>query len=49
MTHPLTEVKVIDVPVGSYLCQVGEVFQAFRLQDSGTASYGVLVATGAGS
>ncbi len=41
--HPLTGVEAIDVPVESYLCQVGEVFQAFRLQDSGTVSYGVLV------
>ena len=43
MTHPLTEMDAIDVPIESYLCQVGEVFRAFRLQDSGTASYGVLV------
>ena len=42
MAHPLTEVESIDVPVESYLCQVGEVFQVFRLQDSGTVSYGVL-------
>lgn len=42
MAHPLTEVESIDIPVESYLCQVGEVFQAFRLQDSGTVSYGVL-------
>ena len=43
MTHPLTEVTAIDVPVESYLREVGEVLRAFRHQDSGTASYGVLV------
>ena len=43
MSHPLTEVASIDVAIESYLGQVGEVFQAFRQQDSGTVSYGVLV------
>jgi serine/threonine-protein kinase len=43
MTHPLTEVTAIDVPVEQYLRESGEVFQAFRHQDSGTTSYGVLV------
>ena len=43
MTHPLTEVTAIDTPVEPYLRDAGEVFQAFRYQDSGTISYGVLV------
>jgi serine/threonine-protein kinase len=43
MPHPLTEIEAIEVPVESYLGQVGEVFQAFRQQDSGTVSYGVLI------
>ena len=43
MPHPLTEVTTIDVPVESYLCDVGQVFHTFRYQDSGTTSYGVLV------
>ena len=43
MPHPLTEIEAIDVAIEPYLRQVGEVFQAFRQQDSGTVSYGVLV------
>ena len=43
MPHPLTEIEVIDVAIEPYLRQVGEVFQAFRQQDSGTVSYGALV------
>ena len=33
----------IDTPVEAYLREVGEVFQAFPRQDSGTTFYGVLV------
>ena len=43
MTHPLTDATAIDTPVEPYLGDVGEVFKAFRLQDSGTTSYGVLL------
>ncbi len=43
MIHPLTEVTSIDMPIESYLHQVGEVFQEFGHQDSGTTSYGVIV------
>jgi len=35
---------VIDVDVEQYLSQVGEVFEAFREQDSGCVSFGVLAA-----
>jgi serine/threonine-protein kinase len=34
---------VVDVDVETYLNQKGEVFRAFRAQDSGCVSYGVLV------
>ena len=43
MAHALTEVASVDVRVESYLRESGEVFRAFRHQDSGTISYGVLV------
>ena len=43
MTYPLTSVASIDTPVEAYLREVGEVFQAFPRQDSGTTFYGVLV------
>ena len=39
MTQPLTDVTKIEIPVESYLRDVGEVFTAFRQQGSGTVSY----------
>ena len=44
MTHPLTQVAAIDLPVESYLRNIGDIFQTFSHQDSGTTSYGALVA-----
>ena len=43
MSHALTDVAAIDVPVESYLRDVGDVFRTFGLQDSGTTSYGVFL------
>ena len=42
MTHRLTEVAEIGVPVESFPRGVGDVFQAFSHQDSGTKSHGDL-------
>ena len=41
MSHPLTEVHSIGVGVEVYLAQIGQVFRAFRQQDSGNLAYGV--------
>ncbi len=43
MIHPLTEIQQIDDELEPYLESVGEIFQAFRLQDSSCVSYGVRV------
>jgi serine/threonine-protein kinase len=43
MIHPLTEIQQIDDELEPYLESVGEIFQAFRLQDSACVSYGVQV------
>jgi serine/threonine-protein kinase len=42
MSDSLTEICAIDVEIEPYLEQIGEVFRAFREQDSGCLSYGVL-------
>ena len=42
MVHPLAEIRRIDVDIERYLGQVGTIFRAFRIQDSGCVSYGVL-------
>jgi serine/threonine-protein kinase len=42
MTDSLIKVRRIKVDIESYLDQLGEVFRAFRDQDSGCISYGVL-------
>jgi serine/threonine protein kinase, bacterial len=43
MIHPLTDIQQIDDELEPYLEQVGDIFQAFRLQDSTCVSYGVRV------
>ncbi len=43
MIHPLTDIQQIDDELEPYLEQAGEIFQAFRLQDSACVSYGVRV------
>ncbi len=43
MIHPLTAIQQIDDELEPYLESVGEIFQAFRLQDSACVSYGVRV------
>lgn len=42
MSSALTEIGRIDIDIESYLQSQGEVFRAFREQDSGCVSYGVL-------
>jgi len=42
MGYSLTKVSRIAVDIESYLAQVGHVFRAFRVHDSGSVSYGVL-------
>ena len=44
MSNPLTDVHNIDMDIETYLAGVGEVFRAFREQDSGNVAYGVLCA-----
>ena len=43
MSHPLLSVEAVEGPVEECLRGVGEVFRAFRRQDSGRVSYGVEV------
>jgi serine/threonine-protein kinase len=43
MPHPLTDIDRIDAAIEDYLASIGEVFRAFRAQDSGCVSYGVRV------
>jgi len=43
MPHPLTEIDRVDQGIEDYLASIGEVFRAFRQQDSGCISYGVRV------
>lgn len=42
MSYSLTAADIIDVDIEFYMAQAGEVFRAFRNQDSGCVSYGVL-------
>ena len=49
MTEPLIAVRRIDTDIETYLAQVGEIFRAFRQQDSGNVAYGVLAPDGAPS
>ena len=42
MGYSLTKVSRIGVDIESYLAQVGHVFRAFHVHDSGCVSYGVL-------
>lgn len=42
MSSALTEVSRIDIDIEPYLQSQGEIFRAFREQDSGCVSYGVL-------
>ena len=42
MSLSLTNVSRVDMAIEPYLAQVGDVFRAFRDQDSGCVSYGVL-------
>jgi serine/threonine-protein kinase len=46
MRDSLTEICAIDVDIERYLGQIGKVFRAFREQDSGCLSYGVLIQGG---
>jgi serine/threonine protein kinase len=43
MSHPLTDIDRVDAGIEDYLASSGEVFRAFRAQDSGCVSYGVRV------
>ena len=42
MSLSLTSINKVDVDIETYLAEAGEVFRAFRDQDSGCVSYGVL-------
>jgi serine/threonine protein kinase len=43
MPHPLTAIDRVDAGIEDHLASIGEVFRAFRAQDSGCVSYGVRV------
>jgi serine/threonine-protein kinase len=46
VTDSLIAVRRIETDIETYLAQVGEVFRAFRQQDSGNVAYGVLAPEG---